>query len=98
MGIAAEYGIVRPVGSESVATRVEEDIAEIRAWQAGHEGRNAALWEGQDRFNTKCEDRHATLDRRVASLEKRVLLLAFGGGTIGAALGNLLPLTKLFGG
>lgn len=98
MSLAAEMGVVRRVEGDVVPTRVEEDIVAIKMWQAEHDGRINALWEAQERFNDKCEAERAVLGRRVTSIEKRVLLLAFGGAIIGTVLGQQLPFDKLFGG
>ena len=76
----------------------DEEIVRIKMWQAGHDGRINALWDAQLRHNDKQDDRLGKVESRVSSLEKRVLLLSFGGAILGTAIGQQIPFGQLFGG
>lgn len=67
-----------------------EDLDDVKAWIAGHDGRINAWWEAQHNLNAVEMASLKSLERRMSTLEKRVIwVTAFGAG-VGAVIGTLL--------
>ena len=95
--MAVELQLARfPLEDEMPRPTRISDLDDVKAWIAEHDGRIDAYWSQQFRLNIKCEEKHALLDRRVGSLEKRVWLMAFAGAGLGAGAAQIAP--QFFGG
>ena len=93
MSLVAEMGVVQ---GDVAVDPIEKKIVAIELWQAAHDAKINEKWETQEKLNKKVEDRLGKFSERLTAVEKRVLILAFGGGTLGAGIGNIV-VQRFFG-
>lgn len=73
-----------------------ETLEDVKQWIAGTDARSQAFWDAQKGWNHDMERRTDGIQRRLSSLELRVMWLAGFAAAAGGVLGTVLP--KVFGG
>ncbi len=68
-----------------------QNLEDVKAWIAEHDGRIDAYWKAQHRLNDRTEARFAAFGLRLEAVERRVLWISGAAATLGGVLGGLLP-------
>ena len=67
-----------------------ENIDDLKTWVAAHDGRIDAWWDTQHKWNVKVERELLEMDKRLTTLEKRIILVAAVMSGIGTTIGQLI--------
>lgn len=68
-----------------------ESLDDVRLWIADHDGRIDQLWSSQLKWNDKIDLSFLDVNRRLTSLEKRVIYMAGAAAGVGSVAGAVLP-------
>jgi len=63
-----------------------ETTEDIINWIFEHDGRIDAYWENQHKWNSKVDDNFKEYDKRMSSVEKRMIMFSTVGSMIGAGV------------
>lgn len=70
------------------------DLDDVKMWIARHAGRSDAYWKEQHRWNDRQEQDIAHLEKRLSTLERKIMwlsgLAAAGGSSLGTMLFHIL--------